>query len=79
MPASRRTALLAGAASLTASVTTLSGCSWLRPAAPENPHAHHGGMYERLNAPGRVGKPELAATQNVFDSPSPRPTRRASG
>ena len=35
-------------------------------------HAHHGGQYERLNQPGRIDKPELAASQNVFDSPVPK-------
>ena len=37
-------------------------------------HEHHGGHYERLNQPGRIGKPELAASQNVFDSPAPKAT-----
>jgi N-acetylneuraminic acid mutarotase len=32
-------------------------------------------MYERLNAPGRIDRPELAAVQNVFDSPAPRAAR----
>jgi len=35
-------------------------------------HSHHGGQYERLNKPGRIGLPEIAATQHVFDSPAPR-------
>lgn len=35
-------------------------------------HAHHAPLYERLNAPGRIARPEQAATQNVFDSPAPR-------
>ena len=35
-------------------------------------HAQHGPMYERLNQPGRVGEPEIARTQRVFDSPAPR-------
>jgi hypothetical protein len=35
-------------------------------------HAAHGGMYERLQQPGRIGKPELAAQQNVFDSMAPK-------
>ena len=34
--------------------------------------AHHEGQYESLNKPGRIGLPELAATQQVFDSPAPK-------
>jgi N-acetylneuraminic acid mutarotase len=33
---------------------------------------HHGGLYERLQQPGRIDKPETAAAQHVFDSPAPR-------
>lgn len=32
----------------------------------------HGGQYESLKKPGRIGLPEIAATQNVFDSPAPK-------
>ncbi len=35
-------------------------------------HDQHGPLYERLNQPGRVGIPEVAATQHVFDSPAPK-------
>lgn len=35
-------------------------------------HAHHGGQYESLRKPGRIGLPEIAATQHVFDSPAPK-------
>ena len=35
-------------------------------------HAAHGGLYERLQQPGRIGKPEIAAQQGVFDSMAPR-------
>lgn len=43
------------------------------PALAQQPgHEHHGGAYERLNEPGRIPKPALAATQNVFDSPAPK-------
>ena len=38
-------------------------------------HGGHGPLYERLNQPGRIDRPELAATQNVFDSPAPRAMR----
>ena len=34
--------------------------------------AHHEGQYESLNKPGRIGLPELASTQHVFDSPAPK-------
>ena len=34
--------------------------------------AHHEGQYESLTKPGRIGLPELAATQHVFDSPAPK-------
>lgn len=48
--------------------------SGLLMAAPANALAQHAGhgQYERLNQPGRVEKPELAAVQNVFDSPAPK-------
>ena len=35
-------------------------------------HAQHGGLYESLRQPGRIGLPEAAATQHVFDSPAPK-------
>jgi N-acetylneuraminic acid mutarotase len=35
-------------------------------------HGHHEGMYERLQQPGRVDKPEVTSVQNVFDSPVPK-------
>ncbi|QJW84965.1 hypothetical protein HK414_19615 [Ramlibacter terrae] len=41
----------------------------------QHPHAHHGGLYERLHAPGRIDRPEQAAVQNVFDSPAPKAAR----
>ena len=65
MPLSRRTLLLAGPAALV-------GCA--QPAT-QHPHARHGGLYERLNAPGRVDRPEQAVAQNVFDSPAPKAAR----
>lgn len=40
-----------------------------------NPHAGHQPLYERLNAAGRVERPELAQVQNVFDSPAPKATQ----
>ncbi len=33
---------------------------------------HHAGQYESLSQPGRIGLPELAAAQHVFDSPAPK-------
>ncbi|HEY8358430.1 MAG TPA: kelch repeat-containing protein [Ramlibacter sp.] len=62
----RRSLLLAAPAALV-------GCA--QPAMQQHPHAHHGGMYERLAAPGRIDRPELAAQQNVFDSPAPKAAR----
>ena len=35
-------------------------------------HEHHGGVHEQLNQPGRISRPALAATQNVFDPPAPK-------
>lgn len=35
-------------------------------------HAHHGGMYESLKEPGRIGIPTEAATQHVTESPAKR-------
>jgi hypothetical protein len=68
MPLARRTFLLAAPA-------LLAGCA--EPKADPHAHAAHNGMFERLNAPGRVDRPVEAAIQNVFDSPAPKP--RAAG
>lgn len=65
MPLHRRQVLLAAPALLT---------SCTQP-QQQHPHAAHGGMYERLNAPGRIDRPEQAAIQNVFDSPAPKAAR----
>ncbi|HEV7258278.1 MAG TPA: kelch repeat-containing protein [Bosea sp. (in: a-proteobacteria)] len=49
------------------------GAAIAAPALAQQPgHEHHGGHYERLNQPGRIQKPELATSQNVFDSPAPK-------
>ena len=54
----------------------LAGCSQPRQYdMAQSAHAAHGGMYERLNAPGRVGAPELAKVQGVFDSMAPTAAR----
>lgn len=58
---------------LTAAAATLAMPAF---AQSTNPHAAHGGMYERLNQPGRVDKPPLAEIQNVFDSPVPKAARQ---
>lgn len=34
--------------------------------------AHHEGQYESLSKPGRIGLPDIAANQHVFDSPAPK-------
>ena len=39
-------------------------------ARAQSGHGHHEGLYERLQQPGRIGKPEVASIQNVFDSPA---------
>ena len=44
----------------------------LAAAFAQSGHEHHGGLYERLQQPGRVDKPDVAAVQNVFDSPAPK-------
>jgi N-acetylneuraminic acid mutarotase len=49
----------------------LAGGLWLPAAAFAQ---HHGGLYERLREPGRIGRPEVAAQQSVFDSPAPKAT-----
>ena len=59
----RRSFIAAGAAGLAGTAL-----------AQQPGHEQHGGHYERLNQPGRIGKPELAASQNVFDSPAPKAT-----
>lgn len=41
-------------------------------ALAQSDHAAHGGLYERLQQPGRIDKPELALQQNVFDSLAPK-------
>lgn len=58
----RRTFLLAAPAALAACAQP--------PMA--DPHAAHHPLYERLDAPGRIQRPEQAAVQNVFDSPAPK-------
>ncbi|MCW5752286.1 MAG: galactose oxidase [Alphaproteobacteria bacterium] len=35
-------------------------------------HEGHGPLYESLREPGRIPRPEIAASQAVFDSPAPR-------
>jgi hypothetical protein len=44
----------------------------LASAFAQSGHDHHGSLYERLQQPGRIDKPEVAAAQNVFDSPAPK-------
>jgi N-acetylneuraminic acid mutarotase len=61
MPTTRRVFLLGTAAfALTPRALAQSG------------HEHHGGLYESLQKPGRIGLPEIAASQRVFDSPAPK-------
>jgi hypothetical protein len=44
----------------------------LASALAQSGHGHPNGLYERLQQPGRIDKPEVAAAQNVFDSLSPK-------
>jgi N-acetylneuraminic acid mutarotase len=64
MGTSRRHFIVAGGAAFAA------GCS--APPQDGSSHASHGGMYERLSAPGRVDAPALAKVQGVSDSMAPR-------
>ena len=57
----RRRFLLGGAGALLAA-----------PAFAQTDHSMHGGQYESLRKPGRMGLPEIAASQHVFDSPAPK-------
>jgi len=42
------------------------------PAFAQTGHEHHGGLYEGLRQPGRIGLPEAASQQRVYDSPAPK-------
>ena len=42
------------------------------PALAQTGHQHHDPLYESLRQPGRIGVPEAAAQQHVFDSPAPK-------
>lgn len=62
MTLDRRAFLVTGAIAATAG-----------PAFAQAPgHEHHGPMFESLQKPGRVGLPEIAATQHVTASPAPK-------
>lgn len=61
MTLARRSFLLGAPAALAACAQTAT-----------HDHSAHQPMYERLDAPGRVDRPEVAKVQNVFDSPAPR-------
>jgi N-acetylneuraminic acid mutarotase len=54
--------------------TFLAGSSALvtTPTFAQQAGHEHGGLYESLQRPGRIGLPEIAATQHVFDSPAPK-------
>ena len=41
-------------------------------AAAQGAHPHHGGLYEALREPGRIGLPPVAEQQRVYDSPAPK-------
>ena len=42
------------------------------PALAQTGHQHHDPLYELLRQPGRIGVPEAAAQQRVYDSPAPK-------
>lgn len=48
------------------------GWAFLRRGSAQTGHEQHGGLYESLRTPGRIGLPDIAATQHVFDSPAPK-------
>ena len=50
----------------------LGGAGALAAPALARAQSHHGGMYESLREPGRIGLPEIAGTQWVHDSPAPK-------
>jgi hypothetical protein len=64
MPLDRRL-FLAGAA-------TLAAAAGARAQGTHQHHPHHGGQFERLNAPGRIDLPDLALEHAVRDSPAPK-------
>jgi hypothetical protein len=49
----------------------LTGALSLAATSASAQHEHHEGQFERLNAPGRVGLPDLHRQQAVTDSPAP--------
>jgi N-acetylneuraminic acid mutarotase len=67
MPPLDRRHFLAGSATLALAAGVVA-----RAQAQSGGHEHHGGLYERLDQPGRVGLPESAASQHVTESPAPR-------
>jgi len=66
MPSIPRRAVLAGGLAVFAA--RAAGA----PASAQAPPPHHGGLYESLRQPGRIGLPEIAGRQHVFDSPAPK-------
>lgn len=48
------------------------GALFVAPAFAQTDHGQHGGQYESLRKPGRIGLPEIAASQQFFDSPAPK-------
>lgn len=61
-----RRSFLAGAAVAAVAATAAARAS------AQSGHEQHGGLYESLKAPGRIGLPDRAATQHVFESPAPK-------
>ena len=65
----RRNLLLGGGA---AALAAAGAARALAQSGTMSGHEHHGGLYESLQKPGRIGLPEVAATQHVIDSPAPK-------
>jgi N-acetylneuraminic acid mutarotase len=70
MPPLDRRNFLAGSAAL--ALAAAGSARALAQSGGMSGHEHHGGLYERLDKPGRVGLPETAAGQHVTDSPAPK-------
>jgi N-acetylneuraminic acid mutarotase len=57
---------------LAGSLTVAVASAAARALAQAPGHEHHGGLYESLKTPGRIGLPDTAATQHAFDSIAPK-------
>jgi hypothetical protein len=69
-PVDRRNLLLLGGGAVALAAAGAPGA--LAQSGTQSGHEQHGGLYESLQKPGRIGLPEAAATQHVTDSPAPK-------